>query len=301
MSMQAQALSHYRPSGRLPLKALLLAGLFSLVAVPAGWLYAWLTFHIPFVYLNFFITLGFAIVLACAASFAGEQGKARNKLLMGLVGLAIGLFGWYCQWSAWASMVGGDAAPGMFDIARAPQALFAFAGNVYEEGVWTLKGATVNGFFLGLVWFIELIILAGIPALMGLSQAESPFCEATNSWAVKEELPARLAFIPDAKAVEAARDAQPDALLALLPEWDAQAPMFATLTLHACGDGKTVYMTVKNTTVTTKDGKDSTTDSTVITNLSISQGNAAALRRAFGTEKIVVRDPRDFPDTNPGK
>jgi hypothetical protein len=303
--------SYYKPSGRLPLKTFVYAMLFSLAVIPFAWLYAWLTVNIPFIYVNFFIALGFAIVLGCIASLAAEKGKARHPMLMGLTGAAIGVFGWHCQWAIWSGMIARDltmhltgrgTVPGVLDFALDPQLLYSLARTVNDVGIWKIRNATLNGFWLSAAWIIEFLMLVAVPWLMGRMQSQHPFCETSNSWAEKLELPKRFAYIADKEKFIQAVESSPGELLSFLPDYAGDGPGYAKLTLYRCQGTENSFVSVSNTTVKIDNGKEKSSDSTVIEYLKLprltTEDIVLQCAEASGTSTPASEDsaPPDSPE-----
>lgn len=281
---------YYQPSGRMPFKTLPLTVLFAAPAIPLGWLYAWLTFHIPFVYLNFLITLGYAGVLAMLANVALQKAKARSPRLAGLLGLALGLFGWYCQWAAWGGIVAArytlldsnGAAPGMLTLALDPPMIWQLAHAIYENGIVSIKSATLEGGWLATFWLIELLIMIALPTIMGHSAATEPFCETSGSWAEKLPLATQIGWIADTPAMVQTLEAAPQRLLDVLPELSSEAPGYSLLTLYRCGGSGDAYVSISNVEVTFKDGKEKTSRHSVIEYLRIPGATADAAVQSLG-------------------
>ena len=78
----------------------------------------------------------------------------------------------------------------VFSLVIDPQTLFSLMGTVFEYGTWGIRGATVSGIFLGIIWFIEFLIVAVISTLVTNGQAGKPFCEASDTWFKEVELSA---------------------------------------------------------------------------------------------------------------
>jgi hypothetical protein len=269
---------YYQPSGRFPLKTLLFTIIFGLIALPLAWLYSWLTMHIPFVYINFFITLGFGLGLGLIATFVAYIGKARNPMLMGLVGLVIGITGWYVQWAAWSGSVAADFnlvpngmtySPGTIDFAMNPGLIFTLAQNVNEVGIWKIKGATINGFFLSAAWFFEFVIIVGLPFLLGRFKAQDPFCETSLTWAEKTELSKHFAYIGDKENFLKSVEASPGNLLAFLSEHSSNESDYAQLSLYRCKGSNESYVTITNKKIQMEKDKEKTSSETIAEYLAI--------------------------------
>jgi hypothetical protein len=304
--------TYYRPSGRFPAKNLFYALAYSTAAIPLAWLYVWLTLNIPFIYVNFFIAAGFAIVLGMIANLTASSGKARNPLFMGLLGFAIGFFGWYCQWVLWSAKVaidfsipvaGNNQIPSVLEFARHPGLVFLLAQMVYETGIWKIKGASLEGFWLLVAWVIEFAMMAGFPLLMGVLKAKTPFCESSLTWAEAEELPKRFGYLSDKEKFLKAVESSSGGLLAFLPEYADDEPAYSHVTLYRCKGSNESFVTVTNTKVRIENNKEKKSRETVAEYLAVprltaddiashcASGNPPELESAIAAlekEKFVV-------------
>jgi len=82
--------AYYVPSGRLPARTVTLMLRCIAAVIPAAWIYAWLTIHMPLVLLNVGVTLVFALGMGLATRYAARCGRARNPVWMGRLGMALG-------------------------------------------------------------------------------------------------------------------------------------------------------------------------------------------------------------------
>ncbi len=70
---------YYEHSGVIGMFGPILMILFGLAgAVAGGAIYGYLIFYIPFIYLNFFITLGFGALVGYLVGMGAKIGKIRN-------------------------------------------------------------------------------------------------------------------------------------------------------------------------------------------------------------------------------
>ncbi|MDP5238768.1 hypothetical protein Q9Q94_04470 [Uliginosibacterium sp. 31-16] len=260
---------YYQPSGKLPVKTLPAFLLTAACAVPLGWLYAWLIWHIPLVYINFLITLGFGGAMAVAMMMALDHGHCRNPLLATLGGLAVGLLGWYAQWAAWLGFVLADSglAPGWLDLLSRPHAVWDLAWRVNETGAWSLRNSSeaVSGIWLDIVWGVEALILLGLPMFGARSQATTPFSETAGLWFEKVELSRKYTWVGDVQAFVSQLESTPGLLRDMLQHApEADASRYALASVYQCPGDPHAYFNLDNVEVSIKDGKEKTSRSTVI-------------------------------------
>lgn len=173
---------YYQPSGKfgilgLPL-SLILGGIS---AVLGGFAYSYATFYIPFIYINFFITLGFGFLVGMATMTGLKLGKVRNARISVILGIGIGLFANYAGWAAYI-----HAASNQEILTFDPFHIWAIALNIAEKGSWGIAGIQAIGAGLWTVWAIEFSIILILTILLCVSSASDPFCETCNQWANAE-------------------------------------------------------------------------------------------------------------------
>ena len=149
-----------------------------------GLLYAYLIKWIPFIYLNFFITVGYGFAVGLVAGIMLKFGKVRNNTVSFLCALLGALMALYCEWSGHLhSLIPG--APFFTE----PGQLMDFVKVLYEEVSWGMSsGGNVTGILLGIVWLIEAGIIVVLATLAGHgSVATTPFCEKNMCWLDEEK------------------------------------------------------------------------------------------------------------------
>lgn len=188
--------AYYVPSGRLPARAVWLLLRCALAALPAAWVYAWLTMHLPLA-LAIVSTPVFAFGLGLATRYAARCGKARAPAAMGRLGIALGLAAWYAQAAAWISILeadGGSLAHYLADfvlVLTSPAHMAQVALDVLDVGVYSIAGLRMRGALLVAVWAAELALLVGAPYVLGRISAAEPFCEDADCWMQEIELPGK--------------------------------------------------------------------------------------------------------------
>lgn len=250
--------AYYIPSGRLPARTAWLALRCVLAIVPAAWIYAWLTIHLPLI-LNLAVVPAFALGLGLATRYAVRLGPARNPLWMAWFGLALGLAAWYLQAAAWIALLEADsAAPawrlaGFAALLADPRHIGDVAAALYETGAYSIAGIRVRGAVLVTAWGIELALLLGVPCLFGRMSAHEPFCEQSGCWMQHIDLPRKFDFVGQPAALAALLENEPDQLFAVLePHPQAEPTHYATLTLYRGGGDPVISI---NNVVVRGDGR----------------------------------------------
>ena len=291
---------YYQPSNKMPLAGiigLLAGGLVAALLLALVYIYA--VWYIPFVYINFFLCLGFGLVLGAALALLVRAGKLRNPGAVGALAVLVGLVAVYLEWGVYLTLLfnsestgtGADAdtstsfSLSLFaDIIAHPGAMWLAMQKINETGSWSLKGSTPSGVFLAVIWVIEAVIILGGTYLMARAQATEPFSETSNEWATEETLPHPLTFAQDVATTRTALESGQFHHLAPHTAAETEAP-FARLKLHSApNDPNCRYLTLENVTTTIdKKGKASQSTATVVQHLAISPAHFQELQRRFGT------------------
>lgn len=266
---------YYKPSGRFSLIFILYFLLVSITAFPIlGLIYAYCIWYIPFVYINFFITMGFGFLVGfIIAVFVIKKGKVRNPLLGLFIGLLGAFLALYIHWAIWIDLVinagksYGSNRIGVtvsniqflqvFSLIFQPDVVFKYIIQVNEYGTWGIRGATVSGAFLWLIWAIELVIVVAISGFVTYLDAKKPFSESTNSWYDEIILPA-FGFIENKQQIIAdILTGNSDNLELLSKDVDSKKDNHSIFTLYKSKSG-TSYLSIENKT-SKLDNKDNIT------------------------------------------
>jgi hypothetical protein len=283
---------------------LLLGGV--LTAAVLAFVYIYAIWYIPFVYINFFLCLGFGLVLGGVLMLLAKAGKLRSPVGVGMLALLVGLVAVYLEWSVYLTLLfnsettgsGRDAdtstsfSAGMWaDVLSHPAAMWEAIGKINETGTWSLKGATPSGIFLGLIWVVEAVIILGGAYWLARSQATEPFSEVANEWADEEILPHPIGYAQDlAQTRSALETGQYHALTPHAAQ--SETDPFARLKLHrAPNDPNCQYLTLENVTTKVDDkGKATQSTATVVQHLAISPAAYEELKKRFGTMSTAAQE-----------
>lgn len=255
----------YKPSGKFSPSFILFFLLVSLIAFPLlGLIYAYCIWYIPFIYINFFITLGFGFLVAfCVNKVVIRKGKVRNPVLALFIGFFAGIVALYFHWSVWIDLVinagesyGSDRIGvtvsnieflQVFSLIFQPTMVFEYISMVNEFGTWGLGGATVSGAFLWVIWAIEFVIIVGVSSFLPYLESKKPFSESTNSWYEEITLPA-LSFIENKEQLIADITSNNHSGFDFLnKEVNKESESHSVFTLYKSKSGKN-YLTIDNKT-----------------------------------------------------
>jgi hypothetical protein len=271
----------YRHSGKAPILGLILIGLAGFIAVPIlGLIYGVLIRVIPFIYINFFIVVGYAFAVGFVLSSVAKYGKVRNMVLLGLAAFFFGVLADYVGWVSWLAVVAGD--PTFLIEFFFPMDILYFITVIAEEGAWTISGATPTGGFLYFIWFIEAcMVIGGSTYLTVTSLSETPFCEDSDAWADKKSQVGAFAPLKNpAQFKQAVTQGNFSAFNELKPA-RPEDMHFTTLQLYECVQCRIFYvLNVNDVTVTINNkGKADTKTRSVLSNLIVTPHQLASLRR----------------------
>lgn len=183
--------TYYSHSGKAPFGGLLLGLALGLVAGPLlALLYSYITLYLPFIYINFLISLGFGIGVGLPVGFGLKTGKVRNSPIALALGGAISLWAFYFVWAIWVFALlqrAGSEEVRLLDVILSPLGLGSAILKINETGAWTMFGFPVSGIFLWLVWAIEALIILILPLITAWGFVSDPFCETCNRWTEEEK------------------------------------------------------------------------------------------------------------------
>jgi hypothetical protein len=256
---------YYKPSGKFSPIFLVYFLLVSVIVFPIlGLIYAYCIWYIPFVYINFFITLGFGFLAGLAISILViKKGKVRNTLLALIIGALSGMVALYFHWSVWIDLVinAGESYGSnrigitvsnieflqVFSLIFQPNLVFEYINEVSKYGTWGIRGATVSGTFLWIIWAIEFVMVVGLTSFMAYLQSKKPFSESTNSWYEEFVLPAFNFIENQDQLILDLKNGNQSALELLSREVDIESESHSLFTLYRSQSGKN-YLSVENKT-----------------------------------------------------
>jgi len=185
--MNEQQYTFYKHSGKFGPHGPVLAIIAALVVgYPLGILYSYLIKWIPFIYLNFFITVGYGAAYGLMTAVIMKFAKVRNGTVAAVTGLIAGLCGSFLSWNGFLHSITDDA-PLFINFAQLSKIMKFF----YDHGSWgigTGGSGPVTGTVLALVWIAEAgIIVVMSTALSFVAVAHVPFCETHECWLNQEK------------------------------------------------------------------------------------------------------------------
>ncbi len=283
------ALPVYTHSGRMGLASIVLGPAAGLAAgILLALLYQYAVYYIPFIYVNFLLTLALGAGIGLACGFALKFGKCRN----GAVALAIGAV---CALAAVAAshvvnyrIVIGEvqkelAADGVSASDVEAKLDFQSFLRLRADTGWTIgksgSGMPISGVFVWLVWLIELGAVTGTSAVLANMQVNKPFCENCDQWAVPEHVgsltPA--AYTPLKSAIAG------DNMEAVIsPTRDPKSDKTAVFTLHRCpACRQSTFLSCKVTYKVMEKGKATEKSEDVFDFIAVDEGQIETLKQSL--------------------
>ncbi|HEU5396854.1 MAG TPA: hypothetical protein VFV81_06790 [Verrucomicrobiae bacterium] len=233
-----------------------LAILVAIVAgFPLGIVYAYLIKWIPFIYLNFLVTLGYGFLLGFLTLQMLKFGKVRNAAVALVTGIVAGVVGLYFSWNGHVHSLAAEI-PWLLtptQIGRAIEIL-------YQEGSWGIGFGSqepLTGIPLAIVWAGEAAIIVGLTALISFRGIrETPFCETHECWLDEKKVIDKLDAFTNPAQLEAFRNGDISPLDEARPRVPASG-VFSRLTLkHSRNCHDYCTLSIANVSVTMdKSGK----------------------------------------------
>jgi hypothetical protein len=259
---------HYQPSGKFSPVFILYFVLVSVLLFPLyGLAYAYLLWYIPIIYINFFVTLGFAFLVGLTLNvLVIKKGKVRNPILASVIGVLGGVVALYFHWASWLDLVinagetYGDTHIGItvsnvklfqiYELAIQPNLILDLIKEVNVTGTWGIRGATVSGIFLWVIWIIEALGVVVVASFTAMGQSQKPFCEFSNDWYEEIAHPAFNLVLDKEKLIQDIKKTDKNSFDSFAKEEDFKNQSHSIFTLYRSQTGKN-YISVENKTAKT--------------------------------------------------
>lgn len=185
----------YQESGKINFLGLLFSVIiYGLVAMILGYVYSALIAFIPFIYINFFITIGVGIALGFMVRLLVRITHNRNKRSKIILAIVFGLLFNFFQWIVYILNIANGELPDIsyylesFVWFANPKNFFGAIATINSVGAWAIFGTTFTGIPLALVWIIEAFIIIGLPVMAIYKTKTYPYSEFLNKWYPKYTL-----------------------------------------------------------------------------------------------------------------
>jgi hypothetical protein len=278
-------------------------------ATVLSFIYAFVDYWNPFVYVTVVATGLFGLGVGIAINIGATLGKVRNPLYARLVGVVMGLLSLYLCWAFYlyavlkadpelCLIVGLQQPEFFFD----PLRMYALIQWIAENGLWGMFGGTPTGWALYGLWFVEAAIIF-IATVVVASGNESPFCEPCNAWTDDAD---NLLQLENTDFEEFRRDLEDERYERIdeLHTGQHDAKDCMRVTLHTCPKcDESNFMTIKHVEVTLDNDGDESEDETdvvkrlmipaeLVTHLKAAASNPPVKKKA----KPQAEDIEDFDE-----
>ena len=207
----------------VPVAALISVGVLSIS-------YAYLNVYCPVAgWISIIFAMAYAFGLTWTVAKVGYWSNCRNARFLQLMGLCIGLFGFYASWLAFEFVLIGRTdehfKPTLVELFISPAAVWGIAAAVNESGWYSIHDFTPSGNVLWALWAAEGLLIVGMPTMYATMYiADQVFCDSCNRWCASHEHPIRLAVDRCRDFVNAVENKQLEYLERLPPIEQNQYP-----------------------------------------------------------------------------
>lgn len=265
---------YYKPGKGISVLGILICIAVAIIASLIGGLtYVYASWFIPFIYVNFLLTLGYGFILGFAMDYAFKFGKVRGFAYQKGLAIIAGLIGLYVAWAIFVAVVTEASSP--FEMLTKPLEVWTFIRLINVTGLWTIVGdSPVTGGFLWMVWIIEALMIVGVTFVK--ADESRPFCETSNQW-MKETVLKPYLHISNIAVFRTELEQKNYATLRDLPR-DRADTHHAKFTLYKSPQLNDYYLLAENVVIIVdKDGKTEFTSSVFIPYLKIDAAFAKEL------------------------
>lgn len=175
----------YVHSGKIAPQLVLGVPILFIISVALAFAYAYSIVYIPFIYVKFLLTLGFAVAIGFSTAIVLQFFKTRNTIFALCFGLLSGIFALYAAWVAFEYVFLNEMHEESIKLLRLADPRVTWRGLCYiaETSQYSLSGITISGAGLWSLWAIEACIILGACGYLAHSFIKnSVFCEACKGW-----------------------------------------------------------------------------------------------------------------------
>ncbi|QSE98866.1 hypothetical protein [Fulvivirga lutea] len=299
-------LKPYKPSGKygvftVPILLACVAFVYPILAI----IYASFIFYMPWQLINVGLFIGMLYLFPKIIALVIQLAKIRNTNLGLFTGLGLTLWFYYLHWAVWVRTViieatkltgSGDfelissILPAPFELVFHPGVLWDSIVLINDNGIWGFEELAVSGFFLWIVWLIELLGFMLMGMGTWLDSVETPFSEESDLWhAPVKSTP--LTIIDPTPFKNAIMENNP-ALLAEASAIEKGRDDYSIITLYTCPRG-TEYLSLSRVFARTgARGAISYESKVMVSPVAIKEDFAKAVRIYFKERKEKLKELR---------
>lgn len=203
---------YYKPVNKAPVPGIIICLILAIaVGVIGGAIYAFASWHIPFIYVKVFLTGAFGFLVGYTMDWGFKWGKIRGFWNQKILAIIAALISIYCCWAIWEALVL-EQSP--FSLLFQPNLVWITGKLFNTMGLWSISGDTpVTGTMLTVFWVLEALIILFVA--FTVANENRPFSVAGNNWAEETKLDPRLPMQEPTEFLKALEAQNYDALLAL--------------------------------------------------------------------------------------
>ncbi|MEM6299547.1 MAG: hypothetical protein AAF740_12740, partial [Bacteroidota bacterium] len=164
-----------------------------ILTVFLGYLYNAIITFIPLIYVNFLVTTFTGVIVGYSVQFTARFFKIRNRARTMILAFLMGLLTWLFQWVAFIAYL--EYQSNVFDdyllmmeILVYPDDLWKTILYVNKVGTWAISDIQFTDYPLWGIWFMETLLLIGVPTLVIFRMPIIPFSEKLSRWYGKRTL-----------------------------------------------------------------------------------------------------------------
>lgn len=158
------------------------------IALILGYIYTIISIILPFVYLNFLITLGFGSCIGLICRILVRFSHNRSKKSRIMQAAIVGLLASYFQWTAYILYVFNGNIPSfslyisnLYWIVVPENFIYAIQ-EINRIGSWSIFGITFKGFPLTFIWIVEFALILSGPLIATIRTKTYPYSELLKTW-----------------------------------------------------------------------------------------------------------------------
>jgi hypothetical protein len=205
-----------------------------------------------------------------------------------LLAVGIGLLANYFQWTAFIVWAYSDGFPDfqMYLINLTwlitDGDLFGIIAEINEVGMWSVFGATVNGFGLTAIWIVEALIIAAGPVIISFQIKTPPYSENLSRWYAKYTLFNDFESIPaTTKLIEELKE---DPLKVIEGLGNGAATRHTKIHIFYLKGEEDQYLTIEKVFIGSQEGSKKTSE-ILVNNFRITSQQAISIREKFENKR----------------
>lgn len=288
----------YQESGKIKPSGYLFSILILFfIGAIVGYLYSALVIVIPFIYLNFLLTVGAGFAIGFSTLILSRKTHNRNAISIYLLALFGGLCLMFFQWIThitWAFDIkfpSPDKVLANLDLFVKPGIFFSLIQQINAIGTWQLSGIQVSGIILTLIWIVEALIIMGLPLFAVYKCRPYPYSENNGKWYPRHTLHDNFEHILSVQNMQTSLQTDPIQALSNLNK--GSVFRYSKIHVYYHPEETDQYISVDNFTV--NEGKKSSAIRTnAITNFRVNSATAQQILQQFPNNLIRNAEIKDI-------